>query len=218
MFVLGCKKNKTEEAAAEEITKIEVEEIKQKAKELAAKPQAVQTMKALSVSKNIDIKKVAATESDWTQTNGKTWEERNKEGKLLNTYQESNRDQWSIYLTDGKDNIQLDLWTKKATNHSTQKVTKILTDVKGSNKQVAAKTSPKIDATKVSTATADWLQTADKTWEERNKSGKTLNTYQETGRDEWSVYLSGPANVQLDLHRKEVINRTTQETAKIQAN
>jgi len=184
IMMSACKNRKSAvEVTAEEATKIEVEAIKQKAKEIASETKSVQTMKALSVSTNIDIKKVATTSSDWIQTNGRTWEERDKEGKLLNTYKETNRDQWSIYLTDGKDNIQLDLWKKKATNHSTQKVAEILTEVKGSNKKVAAKTSPKIDATKVSTTTTEWVQTADKTWEERNKAGKTLNTYQETGRE-----------------------------------
>jgi Ricin-type beta-trefoil lectin domain len=45
-------------------------------------------------------------------------------------------------------------------------------------------------------------------WGEANLQGKTIFSFKETGRDEWSVYLldeSRAVNLQLDLHRKKVV-------------
>jgi hypothetical protein len=45
-------------------------------------------------------------------------------------------------------------------------------------------------------------------WGEANLQGKTIFSFKETGRDEWSVYLlddSRNVSLQLDLHRKKVV-------------
>ncbi len=55
-----------------------------------------------------------------------------------------------------------------------------------------------------------WTQIGDKTWEMFQKGTQKKSNYQETSRDEWSVYLvaDNGDQMQLDLWQKKVYNRT----------
>lgn len=148
---------------------------------------------------------VVTASNIWVKTTDKTWQAYTPSGTLVNTYQQSGEDDWTIALK-GPAEIALNLHRREAINHTTkktEKITKSSVKVKGNN------------ATKVITASNIWIKTADKIWEEQTTAGVRVNTYQEKDRDTWSVYLEGPANVQLDLFKKKAINKTTNTTADI---
>src|SRR5262249_56072488 len=54
---------------------------------------------------------------------------------------------------------------------------------------------------------AAFVQTHPKKWEERSSGKKTEFNFDETGRDDWSVYLKDPSrgvSIQLDLWRNKI--------------
>ena len=149
----------------------------------------------------------------YIQKSGKTWVEEGKQQGVSNfTFKETHRDEWSVYLVDASRgvNIQLDLHTKKVmysdrNNPTSRELYNIIEQYSGVNGWTAM--SAKF-------VTSDnnrgfFAHTSGKTWEETNRRNpNTKFTFQEVGRDEWSVYLhdaSRGVNIQLDLHRKKVV-------------
>lgn len=150
---------------------------------------------------------------------GNTWaEEGTQQGKSRYTFQETHRDDWSVYLKDASRgvNIHLDLHTKKVmysdksntTRRALYKISQVYAGANGwtvCNVQFGHNSSTNLGA---------YVQKGGKSWVEQNKSGQTTFRFNEVGRDEWSVYLNDPArgvNIQLDLYTKKVMysDRTT---------
>jgi len=68
---------------------------------------------------------------------------------------------------------------------------------------------------KIVTTSNVWIKTKEKTWEERTPAGVLVGTYQETGKDEWSYALEGPANVAFNLWLKKVLYHDTKSESEI---
>jgi hypothetical protein len=62
-----------------------------------------------------------------------------------------------------------------------------------------------------------FVDIGDKKWSQLSSNGSLVNSYSETGRDEWSVYLAGPSGstAMLNLWRKEVTIRSGTGSADI---
>ena len=141
----------------------------------------------------------------WIKTNKKTWQKLDKSNKVLGTYKQDDEDDWSYYLS-GPENIQIDVWTKKVNNKDTGKSEKITASdakIKG------------VNVGKVVTESGVWVKTGTSAWEERTASGQLVNTYKQNDKDEWSVYLIGPATMQLDLWKKKAYNRSDKSQVNI---
>ena len=117
---------------------------------------------------------------------------------------ETNRDDWSVYLMDNAGaNYTADLWTKRLvmpqitslrlplpTAHVTIDLTAADAIVDGYNVGCANFTSGSLRFA----SNSQWIDGLG-------------NSYQESGRDDWSVYLtnlSGSASIKVDLHTKTV--------------
>jgi hypothetical protein len=138
------------------------------------------------------------------------WIEKNNNGS--NTFTETGRDEWSVYLADpGRSmNIQLDLHTKKVmvgqgaqrselynvTNAYAKMTGKYVTDIMAGDPNGTPRTR--------------YVLVGNGQWEERAPRGSTTANFKfrETGRDDWSVYLqddSRNVSLQLDLHTTKVM-------------
>ncbi len=138
------------------------------------------------------------------QTGTKKWGEFNASGRQYNSFVETHRDAWSVYLVDknrGGMRIQIDLHTKKISvdGKATYTITK---------SRKAYGMNVKTVQYKGKTQTGSFKETGAKQWGEFNASGRQYNSFEETARDEWSVYLidrsRGGMRIQLDLHTKKV--------------
>lgn len=130
----------------------------------------------------------------WLETNKKTF-------KNKNNFVETGRDDYSVYLYDKAREVkmQIDLHRNVMTyaDRNTKKrdqytVVKAMEKVKG------------MEVIKVEYATGHFMLKEGKTWIEKNK--ESSDTFTETGRDEWSVYLTNEQkDIQLDLNLKKVM-------------
>ncbi len=145
--------------------------------------------------------------------NGK-WEERGNDGAKFD-FRETNRDEWSVYLTDDSRgvNLQLDLHRKMifySDANTPQRPQYEITKAEagkssGSSAPAAAGAINGRNVKNVKYDGGSFRQRKDGSWIEKNNDGK--HNFVETGRDDWSVYLedkSRNVNIQLDLHRKEI--------------
>ncbi|MEZ4885758.1 MAG: discoidin domain-containing protein [Chitinophagales bacterium] len=141
------------------------------------------------------------------QSGGNKWIEYKKGSRRAHaTFTETGRDEWSIYLTksDGA-RLQLDLHTKKITfnRNPLYTVAEAKFIINGYNVNYVEYGGREAGR---------FEQTGDKTWREmKSGRGGVHATFTETGRDEWSVYMtkSDGARIQLDLHTKKVsVNRS----------
>ncbi len=141
-------------------------------------------------------------------------EEKQKQGVAVNTFRETHRDAWSVYLVDDSRDvkIQLDLHTKKVMYSDPKWPTpnaiyNITERYAGSNGWTVCSAQIRNQEGYL----GGFIQTSSKGWIEIGKDGKTRWNFEEQGRDEWSVYLqdkSRDMNIQLDLYTKKVMLNT----------
>lgn len=137
------------------------------------------------------------------QTGGRTWAEYGNGGPARFNFQETHRDDWSVYLNDASRNVQLQLdlhrkWISYGENGGPKRDLYQITDAKS----VTGRT-----VTSVKVPNGKFVRTGGGAWTEYDASGKRTYTFRETGRDAWSVYLNDTSRnvqLQLDLHRKWV--------------
>ncbi|NEV61416.1 hypothetical protein G3446_05820 [Thiorhodococcus minor] len=137
------------------------------------------------------------------QTGGRTWVEYGNSGAARFSFQETHRDDWSVYLNDSSRNIQLQLdlhrkWVSYGEDGGPKRDLYRITDAKS----VTGRT-----VTSVQMQNGKLLKTGGSAWSEYDANGKRVYNFQETGRDAWSVYLNDASRnvqLQLDLHRKWV--------------
>jgi hypothetical protein len=147
------------------------------------------------------------------------WHEGNGEGN--HEFEETGRDEWSVYLLDRSRDmrIQLDLFRKEVIvgDGDARRPIYAIVDARAAD-VVAEPTQPTpvvvpaalgakgADATEVDYGAGAFAMAGAGRWRERNGDGS--HEFEETGRDEWSVYLldrSRDVRIQLDLFRREVI-------------
>jgi len=143
----------------------------------------------------------------------KQWvEEGTKQGTTRYKFLEINRDDWSVYLVDDSRgvNIQLDLHTKKVMYSDDDNTTpQPMYDIKETFAGVNGWTVREVRVGPFSKGiTGTYSQKNATNWVEKDKAGKEVFSFTETGRDDWSVYLkdsSRGVSLQLDLHTKKVM-------------
>lgn len=159
------------------------------------------------------------------QSGPKQWKESKGGSRVHATFQETNRDAWSVYLSDASRGVRvkLDLHTKKILVNG--EVFYKIGNVKAENKNFnqsnpRRNTSHPTSSNKVTGRNLTYVRisqkghvigafkkTARNKWTEY-KGSKVHATFTETSRDDWSVYLKDGnrgIKVQIDLHRKKVL-------------
>lgn len=136
----------------------------------------------------------------FVQLNQNDWVENGPNSSI--GFKEVGRDDWSVYLEDISRgvSIQLDLWRKKI----------VYTDTASSFDLYDITTARPDEingyaASRVRHANGGFFHIKPGKWVEDN--GSSSYTFNEVGRDEWSVYLYDPnrlVSIQLDLYTKEI--------------
>ena len=145
----------------------------------------------------------------YIETGAKAWRELDAKGKTVFEFVESSRDDWSVYLNDPSRNvsIQIDLYRKKICYSDPQTPWRDQYDLLGA-RSVVGWTAGTVVFPDGSGKRA-FVQTRPKKWEERNSDPKSVKfDFDETGRDDWSIYLTDPSrnvSIQLDLFRNKIL-------------
>jgi hypothetical protein len=156
------------------------------------------------------------------QTDPYSWVEQNAVGQAVFFFEEQGRDDWSVYLYDSSRGvgIQLDLFRQKvvySTNHN-DATRRDLYDVRyasaGTNGRLA-KTVFFGNSRGEEVGKYVWVPGGQ--WIEYALPGITQNaTFNEVGRDDWSIYLWDPsrnANIRIDLFTGKVMYRGDGESS-----
>jgi hypothetical protein len=148
----------------------------------------------------------------YRQVGEQQWVEQNRQGQTTFTFRETQRDDWSVYLHDASRNasLQLDLHRKRVGYSDTNNPQ--MRDIYAIESSAAAPVNGRnVSAVEFGDGSGQVLgtfrQVGEQQWVEQNRQGQTTFSFQETQRDDWSVYLhdaSRNASLQLDLHRKRV--------------
>ena len=142
----------------------------------------------------------------------------NSDGKAAFTFTETHRDEWSVYLkqVDSGKRLQIDIHRKKLIYSEGDTQNMDLYDL-ASWSDVATPPPAKYTSEGVNGPNLKKVAFADKKaafeetgpgiWTEYNEDGQAFNTFTETHRDDWSVYLKDEGRnirIQLDVHRKMI--------------
>lgn len=123
--------------------------------------------------------------------------------------QEIARDQWSVYLTDGTERLQIDLHRRELIYPNRRvAITEFEDKMNGWNM------SGVIFGHSEHQRLGQFMQVAPGVWKELGDSGSWFN-FRETHRDEWSTYLHDASRnvyIQIDLHRKMIRYRAGNES------
>lgn len=131
------------------------------------------------------------------------WVEQGSDGATF-TFDEQNRDAWSVYLSDPTRGVrlQIDLHRKQIFYaDGTAPQMRPLYGIVGSSSEVNGR-----NVVSVRMPSGRYRMTGAGAWVEQGKDGATFNFIEEN-RDDWSVYLldsSRGVRLQLDLHRRQV--------------
>ena len=131
------------------------------------------------------------------------WVEQGSDGGSF-TFDEQNRDAWSVYLSDPSRGVrlQIDLHRKQIFYaDATAPAMRPLYGIVGASAEVNGR-----NVLTVRVPSGKFRMTGAGTWVEQGNNGGTFN-FAEDSRDDWSVYLSDASRgvrLQLDLHRRQV--------------
>jgi len=146
------------------------------------------------------------------------WTEYGADGRARFTFDETGRDDWSVYLDDPSRNVQLQIdihrkWIRLGDNGGPKRdfyriASAYRNDARvRSPSPVARAVTNGHNVQQVFFSGGSFKQTGPGRWTEYNDRGRATFRFIETGRDQWSVYLedrSRNVQLQLDLHRKWV--------------
>lgn len=143
------------------------------------------------------------------QTGPGSWKEVDANGSTSHTFNEANRDDWSIYLHDPGRNvdIQIDLFRNKIVYSDASNAGFDLYDVQ-SAVNVNGLTVQRATFGRNGDQFGTFSQTSAGRWKETNVQGELRFEFDEVGRDDWSVYLldsSRGVTIQIDLYRGMII-------------
>lgn len=156
------------------------------------------------------------------QTGKNTWRETRKLGAMrastvstnrdfsrTRDLQEIARDQWSVYLTDGTERLQIDLHRRELIYPNRRvAITEFEDKMNGYNMTGV------IFGHSETQRLGQFMQVAPGVWKEHGDAGGWFN-FRETHRDEWSTYLHDSSRnvyIQIDLHRKMIRYRAGNES------
>lgn len=157
------------------------------------------------------------------------WQEYNEAGQPTARFQETGRDDWSVYANDAGRNIQLqfdvhrqmiglaqnggamgDQWAMVSAERAG---TPSAPDPQTPASPVAVSyttdgvTGPNLARVMYGGGERRFENTGNGVWQEFDEAGTANFAFQETGRDDWSVYATDTSrnmNLQLDVHRKMI--------------
>jgi hypothetical protein len=159
---------------------------------------------AQDVVKGTSVTLVNTQTADFVLLAGKNWAEKTKDGKVVSSFVETQRDDWSVYLTDAsrKVDLQLDLFKKQVFYTDAATPQKPLYRILGSSAEVKGG-----NVVRVLAGTNTFSMVGPDRWTEAGADGKVAFTFTESSRDEWTAILfdaSRKMELQLDLFKKEV--------------
>lgn len=190
---------------------------------IAAMPAAAQTVDVDVNGRN--VVSVSHNAGWFEKGDDGRWHEYDKNGRETYSFDESMRDDWSVYLNDPSRNVQLqiDLHRKMIGYGSNGGAKTDLYPITSSQRPLppvpmmmappppmAPPPMPMLNGrtvARVDFAQGRFIEIAPGKWAEYASDGKVVANFAETGRDDWSVYLNDAGRnvqLQLDLHRKMV--------------
>lgn len=136
----------------------------------------------------------------FVQLNQNDWVE-NRTGSSIG-FKETGRDDWSVYLYDGSRgiSIQLDLWRNKIVYTDATQTFDLYNITSARPDEING-----FAASRIRHSAGGFFHIKPGRWVEDN--GPRSFTFNEVGRDEWSVYLYDPnrlVSIQLDLYTKQI--------------
>ena len=146
------------------------------------------------------------------QTDNGRWTEYDSNGAASFSFEETGRDEWSVYLHDPSRNVQLQIdiyrnWVTYGSNGGVKsdlyRITRAFRNSMAAQPGVAVTNGRNVQ--QVFFDRGSFKKTGPGRWSEFDAQGRAVFNFAETGRDEWSVYLddrSRNVQIQLDLHRK----------------
>lgn len=145
---------------------------------------------------------------DFLQTGNKTWREVPSSGGKTFDFTETKRESWSVYLYDASRNmkIHIDLQNRKISYSDANNPQSALYDVLYSSAQANGRLVQFVKYGQGGRSQGEYRQTGDRMWQEVPASGSGYS-FNEAGRDDWSVYLDDPARnvrIQIDLQRRKI--------------
>lgn len=145
------------------------------------------------------------------QIGEKRWTEDDAKGVTVFTYEETSRDEWSVYLYDKARRVRLQLDMHRMIVRYGDRRTKMRDQysIVTASEKLNGWLVNKVDfSTKGPAISGTFRQSGAKTWAEDGVvGGHNRFEFHERARDDWSVYLydkSRDVNVQLDLHTREI--------------
>lgn len=167
-----------------------------------------------------NVKSVQHSGGSFEFENG-IWVEKDLNGRANFRFDERQRDDWSVYLYDPSRDVklQLDLHRKEIFYSTGNNSMTPLYRITGAGTNVAQAPSAPVAASAngrnvVSVShPGGTFMFRDGLWLEADTAGRVNFRFEEQQRDDWSVYLydrSRDVNLQLDLHRKQILYSTGQ--------
>jgi hypothetical protein len=181
---------------------------------------------------------------DYRVSGQRRWVEVDSNGRGSFNFEETGRDDWSVYLADRSRGVevQLDLHTRKVMvgdGRSARRVLYDIADASAGSVMAAQPASPaaappaapvavqppapapapvavngrtvrKVQFGQGGAPKGAYVQAGPGRWAETDASGRARFAFEETGRDDWSVYLTDRArgvSLQIDLHTRKVMYR-----------
>ncbi|WP_367391256.1 hypothetical protein [Lewinella sp. LCG006] len=130
---------------------------------------------------------------------------------LANTtreWEETHRDQWSVYLKAGEERLQIDLHRRELIySNRTVAIAEFQDKMNGYNAMGV------ISGNSEGLRIGQFTEVANNVWKELSDEGNWYH-FRETHRDEWSVYLHDASRnvfIQIDLHRQKIRYRAGDE-------
>lgn len=147
------------------------------------------------------------------QTSEQTWSEDSEtKGRNVFAFSEIARDDWSVYLYDASRKIwiQADLYTRKIMVQTAGAQPQVLYDVLSTSSVLNGWLVNVVEYNSSPTTPQILRQVGWTAWAEYKIKDSSLlaNHFNETGRNDWSVYLTDLARgvkLQVDLHRKKIL-------------
>ncbi len=156
----------------------------------------------------VEVGSKAARTGSFRQVGRNAWVEEDADGEDRFRFDERSRDEWSVYLHDPTRNmaLQLDLHTQKVMIGAGTMVRKELAAIVAASDEVTGWLVTEVGVQPGGTSRGfrqvDWT-----TWAELDAQGAESFEFQQTARDDWSVYLEDrrrDVSLQLDLYTKVV--------------
>ncbi len=159
---------------------------------------------ASTTGRNVNV--VSVDQGTYRQISQRNWIEQNSQGQTVFSFQETQRDDWSVYLHDASRNVrlQLDLHRKQVGYSDANNPTmRDLYRITASSSKLSGWLVRKVGFNQ-----GAFTNKGNKNWVETGARNEVRFNFREVARDDWSVYLhdaSRDVNIQLDLHTRKVM-------------